>query len=87
MMGQGNRENFSTKEPHMGKKITCPDCKGTGMKETTQTCENCNGSGQVEIIDDYGQKRKVKCYPCRGTGKINDTDTCGMCGGSGEVEV
>ena len=57
------------------------------MKETTETCENCNGSGQVEIIDDYSQKRKVKCYPCRGTGKINDTDTCGLCGGSGEIEV
>lgn len=57
------------------------------MKETTEICENCDGTGQVEIIDDYGQKRKVKCYPCRGTGKINDTDTCGMCGGAGEIEV
>ena len=54
MMGQGNRENFSTQERHLGKNITCPDCKGTGMKETTETCENCNGSGQVEIIDDAG---------------------------------
>ena len=71
----------------MGKKIICPDCKGTGMKETTETCENCHGRGEVEIIDDYGLKRKVKCYPCRGTGKINDTDTCGMCGGIGEIEV
>lgn len=71
----------------MGKKIACPDCKGTGLKETTDPCEMCGGGGKVELIDDYGQRRTVKCFPCRGTGKIHDTDTCNMCGGEGEIEV
>jgi RecJ-like exonuclease len=71
----------------MGKKITCPDCKGTDKVEVTEYCGRCNGSGEVELIDDWGMKKKVPCLPCRGTGKIKDEDDCPMCGGAGEIEV
>ena len=71
----------------MGKKITCPNCKGLGEVDSHEVCDQCGGTGQKEIIDDWGTKKKVKCYSCRGTGKINDKDTCNMCGGAGEIEV
>lgn len=71
----------------MGKKIICPDCKGSGEKVTHETCEKCGGSGKVEIVNDYSNKITIKCYPCRGTGKVEETDVCDMCGGTGEIEV
>ena len=71
----------------MGKKIFCPDCKGSGRVNVTETCEMCHGTGLREITDDWGNKRKIRCLPCRGTGKISETDTCGMCGGDGWIEV
>ncbi|MBA2285301.1 MAG: hypothetical protein H0W02_07465 [Ktedonobacteraceae bacterium] len=71
----------------MGKKIDCPNCKGTDETDSREVCDQCNGTGQKEITDDWGTKKKVSCYSCRGTGKVNDKDTCNMCGGSGEIEV
>ena len=78
---------YTSKENVMGKKILCPDCKGTGEVDMNEKCEHCHGTGQVEITDDWGTKKKVKCYPCLGTGKVKEKDTCPMCGGAGEIEV
>lgn len=71
----------------MGKKMKCPDCKGTGETTKRVTCGLCGGSGKVEIINDYGKRMTIKCYPCRGTGKVDEADTCNMCGGAGEIEI
>lgn len=70
----------------MGKKIICPNCKGLGVTEDV-ACGRCDGTGEVEIIDDWGQPKKIKCLPCRGSGILKEGDTCNMCGGSGETEV
>ncbi len=71
----------------MGKKIICPNCRGSGKVNVTEKCGACNGAGEIPAIDDWGKKVKVKCYICKGTGKTTDTDACNMCGGDGEIEV
>ncbi len=70
----------------MGKRISCPNCQGTGFTADVM-CPRCQGTGHVELIDDWGQRRTVTCFRCLGTGLVKEGDTCKMGGGSGEVEV
>ncbi len=77
------------KELKFTRKDTCPDCKGTGAKDTSsvQTCPHCKGTGQVKYVQNtlFGQSVRIgACDKCHGTGKIV-TNPCKSCNGKGVV--
>ncbi|MFB3916291.1 MAG: molecular chaperone DnaJ [Terriglobales bacterium] len=60
----------------------CPTCRGNGFLESTQTCPECNGTGQVTQMG--GNMRfNLQCPRCGGTGKAHTT--CPQCHGEGEL--
>ncbi|HZU22692.1 MAG TPA: J domain-containing protein [Terriglobales bacterium] len=61
----------------------CPNCRGIGFIETTSTCPECNGKGQV-TQKAGSMKFNVTCPRCGGAGK--DRITCTQCRGEGVVQ-
>ena len=41
-----------SKKQQKTKQINCPNCDGTGIDETGNTCKDCNGSGVVTAFID-----------------------------------
>lgn len=82
---------FGTQKTVRIKRVeTCPDCHGTGAKDSSsiRECPQCHGSGQVTIVQTtpLGQMRTTSVCPnCKGSGKII-ADKCATCGGQGMVE-
>ena len=73
----------------LDKKMSCPECKGSGAKKGTspKTCSKCNGSGQVQTVRStpFGRFATVTtCDLCRGKGVTVD-DPCPKCRGGGIV--
>ena len=80
-----------TKELNITRDETCPECKGTGAKEGTQSvvCPTCTGSGQVFGVQNtmLGSIRVARpCTTCHGEGKIVK-DPCPKCNGRGKVRA
>ncbi|MDR2047382.1 MAG: molecular chaperone DnaJ [Clostridiales bacterium] len=68
----------------------CPDCGGTGAKNSgaVKTCSKCGGSGVMRHVMNtpFGQMATTKtCDQCGGRGKII-TDPCKTCSGGGRVK-
>jgi molecular chaperone DnaJ len=60
----------------------CSACHGSGFVQTSGTCPQCGGKGQ--ITQTAGRmKFNVPCPRCRGTGKAGHV--CNTCGGDGVV--
>lgn len=69
---------------------TCPDCHGTGAKDSTsiKTCPTCGGAGYVRTRRQtiFGvAETQEPCPDCGGTGK-KITAKCQTCHGQGRVE-
>ena len=68
------------------KKVTCPDCKGTGKlpNRSKAPCQNCQGKGWVGSLD-----QRVRCPICAGSKRVtvNTTKECHNCHGLGEAVV
>jgi len=60
----------------------CSNCRGIGFIETTTTCPECHGQGQV-TQKAGSMKFNVACPRCGGTGK--DRIVCSQCRGQGLV--
>ncbi|HKD90318.1 MAG TPA: J domain-containing protein [Terriglobales bacterium] len=60
----------------------CSNCRGIGFIETTTTCPECHGQGQV-TQKAGSMKFNVTCPRCGGTGK--DRIVCPQCRGDGVV--
>lgn len=65
---------------------TCPDCKGSGSKDTsgTETCPHCHGSGSIQSSRGFFTQI-VECPRCHGLGKIIK-NPCSKCHGDGRVK-
>jgi molecular chaperone DnaJ len=60
----------------------CATCHGSGFIQTSGTCPECGGRGQVTQTAGR-MKFNVPCPRCRGTGKAGHV--CNVCGGEGVV--
>ncbi|GFH63016.1 MAG: chaperone protein DnaJ [Candidatus Desulfovibrio kirbyi] len=67
------------------KRVTCPDCKGSGAAPGTkpETCRQCDGAGQVRRSQGFFQIA-MPCPVCRGTGQMV-AKPCPRCKGNGIV--
>jgi len=68
------------------KKVTCPECEGTGAAPGTkpETCSRCAGRGQVR--QSQGPfSISMPCHACNGTGQFISTP-CPRCRGAGIVQ-
>lgn len=79
----------TTKKFKIKKKITCPDCGGSGCEHghSPQTCPDCHGQGftlrQAQSI--FGiMQQQVACQRCQGEGTII-TNKCRRCQGEGII--
>jgi len=72
-------------EIEVQKRVTCPECSGTGCESGTQpeTCAHCQGAGQVSRTQGFFTVRTT-CPVCRGKGQMI-THPCKTCGGGGQV--
>jgi len=75
----------ATKEIHLSREETCPECNGTGMKPGTGsiTCQQCGGTGQIRRTQGFFTIAST-CPRCRGTGRVIES-YCKTCGGKGTV--
>lgn len=71
-------------------KDSCDKCRGTGSEDqSTQTCSQCNGAGQVRQTQRsiFGYiSTTVNCPSCKGEGKIIK-NKCTKCHGDGRMNV
>ena len=79
-----------TKKFKIRRKVTCPECSGSGAEKGSQaeTCPTCNGRGvQYKVVNSFlGQMQtQTTCSQCGGEGKIIK-NKCKHCGGSGVVD-
>jgi len=79
-----------TKKFKIRRKVTCPECSGSGAEKGTQaeTCPTCNGRGvQYKVVNSFlGQMQtQTTCSQCGGEGKIIK-NKCKHCGGTGLVD-
>jgi molecular chaperone DnaJ len=67
------------------KKITCPDCSGTGAKpgSSPEVCRQCGGFGQMQQNQGFF-RIAVTCPVCHGEGRII-RDYCPRCKGRGQI--
>lgn len=81
--------NSTTKTVKYGRKIQCPDCRGTGSKNGNKsTCPHCHGTGVISKTTRNGwmtQTIQSVCPHCHGTGKLV-SDPCHKCNGTGLVD-
>lgn len=47
--------------------VNCPDCRGTGVINSSNACKKCKGSGSV-VINTGGLSIEATCDNCSGTG-------------------
>lgn len=74
----------------LNKYVTCPTCKGEGVKPGSEkkTCPKCGGTGQVQTVQrtPFGQfQTMTSCDQCGGTGTIIE-NPCPDCGTSGRIK-
>jgi molecular chaperone DnaJ len=72
------------------KKVTCPECGGTGAESSAdfETCSTCKGTGRVmrTVNSIFGMMQTESVCPhCGGKGKII-TKKCKKCGGEGVID-
>ncbi len=67
---------------HVQRRDVCSTCRGSGFIQTSGTCPECSGKGQVTQTAGR-MKFNVPCPRCRGTGKAGHV--CNACGGEGVV--
>ena len=79
----------TSKKFKIKKKVTCPDCHGSGCAngESPQTCPDCHGQGftikQAQSI--FGiMQQQVPCQRCHGEGTVIN-HRCAKCNGEGIV--
>ena len=68
------------------KKVSCPDCSGTGAEPGTsaESCRQCGGAGQVRHNQGFFQIA-MPCPACHGLGQVI-THPCVHCKGAGAVQ-
>ena len=70
------------------RKIKCPTCKASGLKEgcSEKGCDRCHGRGQIVMVRREGfsvYQQITTCGDCGGSGKrTNPDDICGECNGA-----
>ncbi len=66
--------------------VSCPTCKGTGVKPGTskKTCPKCKGTGYVSYSRGFFSFQET-CQRCKGQGQIIDIP-CDKCGGHGKIK-
>jgi len=79
-----------SKRVKIGKRESCPTCKGSGSKPGTspQTCSTCGGAGEMRITKKtpFGHFTSVStCSKCGGEGS-QIVDPCTECRGLGRVK-
>ena len=79
----------ASKEIKLNRLERCPDCNGTGAKDSSSVkeCDECHGTGRVQYVRDSFFGRQVTvgtCRKCGGAGKIV-TERCKKCNGAGVV--
>ena len=79
----------ASKEIKLNRLERCPDCNGTGAKDSSSVkeCDECHGTGRVQYVRDSFFGRQVTvgtCRKCGGAGKIV-TERCKKCSGAGVV--
>ncbi len=79
-----------TKKFKIRRKVTCPECSGSGAEKGSQseTCPTCNGRGvQYKVVNSFlGQMQtQTTCSQCNGEGKIIK-NKCKHCHGTGVVD-
>lgn len=79
-----------TKKFKVRRKVTCPECSGSGAEKGSQaeTCPTCNGRGvQYKVVNSFlGQMQtQTTCSQCGGEGKIIK-NKCKHCHGTGLVD-
>ncbi len=77
---------ISGKKIKIKKKVSCPECGGTGGE--TQTCPTCGGSGQVyrTMQSFFGTIHQAStCPTCHGRGHVVK-NACPVCNGTGVVD-
>ncbi len=82
--------NGVEKKIKLKKKVSCPDCSGTGAEagSSKENCSACNGQGFVTRVTNtiLGQmQQQVKCSACDGEGKVI-TKKCPTCYGEGIID-
>ena len=65
----------ASKEIKLNRLERCPDCNGTGAKDSSSVkeCDECHGTGRVQYVRDSFFGRQVTvgtCRKCGGAGKI-----------------
>lgn len=80
----------TTRKIKVGRRVTCPTCKGNGAEPGTKivTCPRCQGSGEIRTTRQtiLGAMTQVTACPeCRGEGKKPEKP-CHACAGEGRVQ-
>ncbi|MCQ2960266.1 MAG: molecular chaperone DnaJ [Bacteroidales bacterium] len=83
--------NGVEKKIKIRKKVTCPDCGGSGAASSNdvKTCPDCKGTGYVirMVNGIFGRMQQQSACPhCNGEGKII-TNKCSKCKGEGVVDA
>ncbi|KAF5177519.1 Chaperone protein dnaj protein [Thalictrum thalictroides] len=78
--------NGTSKKLSLSRNVICSKCKGKGSKSgASMTCPGCRGAGMKVSIRHIGpmiQQMQHPCNECKGTGEaISDRDRCPQCKG------
>jgi len=79
-----------SKKIKVNRKVTCPQCAGSGAKDSSskQACPTCNGTGELRQVSRslFGQFVNITACPtCNGEGSIIK-NPCPKCNGDGRIK-